>query len=336
MFTYQFQIDKEACFYEWLFGLVAKESGKTKAEFYKNLSGREWTAAELGALEKLNEFLSSKTIFQREALKNKICLSNNSELKNQEILSSIAKTLRPLFDEIWLKESSKLSYWKSALENYDFSRINNEFLPKIQNFFDVQKLDPTTITVKLFFGYNKNQCGGFAQKEISNCIGLNISSLDPEKKESAVGTLIHEISHLIGFLFQHNKMLFQDFIKNSLFKILLSALLRKLKIIRRPFNIPWLINETIMRSIIRNPLLWESYYQRKYFSPTQQAINYRKKLETYDYRNYRNKFSDLTNFAALKILDTTCNYLENNKKLDADYSKRVAIAWRELLNRLTV
>lgn len=336
MFNYQFQIDKEACFYEWLFGLVPKSWEKTKSEFYKNLSGREWTVAETTALEKLGLFLSPKTIFQKEAIKNKICLSDDSELKNQEILSAVAKALYPLFDEIWLKEYPKLSYWKSALEKYNFNRINTEFLPKIQNFFDVKNMDSTAIIVKLFFGYNTKQCGGFAQKEISDRVGLNISNLGPDKIESAVSTLIHEVSHLIQFQSHQSKMLIKDFIKINLFKLLLGALLRKLKFTRKPFNIPWFTRETIMRSMVENPLLWESYYQRKYFPISQRAIEYRKKLETYDYKNYRGKFNDLTNFAALKILDTTRDYLENNKKIDTKYSKIVAQAWRELLNRLTI
>lgn len=336
MFGYQFQIDKEACFYEWLFGLVARGSGKIKSEFYKHLSNREWTTTELCALEKLSLFLFSKTIFQKEAIKNKICLSDNSELKNQEILFSATKALRPLFDEIWLKESPKLSYWKSALENYNFNRITTEFLPKIQNFFDVQELNSTAIIVKLFFGYNTKQCGGFAQGKILDRVGLNISNLGSDKIESAVSTLIHETAHLIEFQFQQRKMLKTDFIKTNFFKLLIGALLIKLKISRRPFNIPWFIHETIVRSIARNPLLWESYYQKKYFPVTQQALDYRQKLEIYDYKNYRGKFNDLTNFAALKILDVTCNYLENNKKIDANYSKIVAQVWRELLNRLTI
>ena len=345
MIEYKFKIDKEACFAYWAQSLIkwVWYFNKKEAQYYLDISG-SLTHDEQIVLQKLKKILKKEDtgflwLWERY-VGGKIANSNDHlEWEN------INKILKNKFEKIWQKESLKLLNWQKILQTSSYDKLNEIFL-KVNDFFDVNIKTNKTITVKLFFYYNKNSHAGHAKKEFNDLIIINLSNLDTEHFDKVINTLAHETIHLIEYaspisdiLLKNSyfKILKPQLFKNSLFNLFTNFFNLISMILTKRFNLlfvkegpKWrhLFIESIISSMAGN-LVSNSYINQKLLN--QKNISKENYTIEFDFKKNKTKYNTQIKIIASQLVNITTEYLDNNKKIDKEYCDKVALIWLNLI-----
>ena len=167
------------------------------------------TDKETEIMKDLYNFLKSlsKTLYKSEKIPAKILSTDGSKWlwnfsdenhkitdeKEKILYNKLINTFSDKLDKTWASEYDKLLYWKNFLEKYNFD-IFDSFINKLNTFFDT-KITINNINVYLVFNFNKNFASGYSNQLFQNNIKLGLNSLDKNRYECIMGTIIHELIH---------------------------------------------------------------------------------------------------------------------------------------------
>lgn len=313
MFSYEFEIDKEACFTYWVQSSIKWNWYFNQKEFDKwvQITG-EFNFQEKKVLNSLKDILQKEENGYKW-LWNKYTGNKINDIREQEKWNKIRKILENKFEIIWQSEYPKLLIWKDKLEQYNFQNLNNDF-KKISTFFGVKNSE--IISVKLFFGFGK-KAGGGTKKEFTNLLILLLSGVDVLDLKSILKVLAHENIHLIEYSSK----------KDLLFRQSYKKILASLKIKQSQPSWRHLIVESIVSSIVGRDV---GYLDEKIgVNENFQKVVLDKKNE-----NKNQFYNRKITIVSKKIASLTKKYIKNNKEMDLDYTNQVIQEWKKEMKKI--
>lgn len=309
MSLYNFEINKEACFFYWIQSSIEWNWYFNQKEYDKwiQITGI-FTDKEKKILKYFKDILQKEnngyTWLWDRYVGNKT--DNNDEIKK---IDELKKILENKFNILWKSEYPKLLQWKKKLEKYDLDDFNDDF-KKIHRFFGV-KDNRQKITVSLCFGWGRKS-GGNVKREFPNNILLTLSNSDMTEMNQVLKTLFHENIHLIEYSSN----------KNILFKKSYEKIIIPLKISKQSQSWRHLIIESIISSIVGIDV---GYLDRKIgIKDTSKKIKVTR--EKNKIKNYGDKIKNISK----KISKLTERYIRERKTIDKDYSDFVLNALKKV------
>jgi len=333
-----FLINKKFIYIDFLQSLINWSSTSFNYysyKYYEQKFGNHPTDKEIKAMHDLYIFLkeSSKTIYRSEKIKTKVLSTyaskwiwsfydENKIIEDQNelnIYNNLINAFSNKLDIIWGEEYDNLNYWKEFLEKYDFS-VFDDFMTKLNIFFNT-KVEINEINVYLIFNFNKNFVSGYSSQLIPDKIKIGLNSLDKNRYECIISTIIHEIIHS-NFESQsklfYKHCLYIDYTFDENYKKEIKKKYPKI------YFIPHIIE--IIFNTLSTGCLDVSYIGKKYFKDS---------LSKYDHNvffNSNNGLSSLIYRSSDSLYPYTEKYIENNKKIDKRYiNKAIDISIHNLI-----
>lgn len=339
MISYNFEIDKEACFADFAQSLIrlnAYSFARNQFNHYFSIE-KPLTNEEKKVLEKFKErlqkrndgfiWLWDKYVKKEEGagffwLWNRYSGVKIENQKDALLWQNIHQVLDERFERIWIEELPKLTVWQQKLQQYSFTYLNNIIFYKIAIFFGVNINSWNKITTKLFFCYDKNFPFGSAKREFKNLFILNISNVSLEHINKVINVLAHETAHLI----EYTSPLSEELLKNSYLRIIKPAGLKR----KGP---PWrhLFVEAVITSIAGSGHSYNYVKHKLFYDPNAPQEN---KSTVFDYNKMPNNYAYQIRAAVAQIIDLTIEYLDKEKKIDQEYSDAIARAWQDLRQKM--
>lgn len=325
MKIFEFVIDQEAAFAYWAQFLIdwGGYYSKKEADFYKNL-GNPWGEKEGLSLQSLDSLLRQKGVgylFLWDRYEGK-------EIKEEKILDAwqeIRKNLYPKFLDVWQKEESQILNWVSVLENREEGEIK-KFLSKASDFFVSDEIvSSNAFTVKLMLHWDKNFPVGHSKKEYPSLLILSLSHLDVSFASRAWEVLLHEAIHH----YEYKSSISSQLLRASYEKYILNSRDINREDIQ---NVNWkyLMLEPIVHTFAnRRHYSYLGKYFSKNFSEDQSVQATEKNL---DYIRNKNNFGLQIREVCERLLPHTEQYINEGKRIDANYTDSVAKIWLAVWN----
>jgi hypothetical protein len=309
---FNFEIDKEACFWYWIQSLLKWSWYVEEGEFlfYKN-SLKNISFKKKRILSEFREVLQQENngffwLWNRYSHK-------PTHPQEQRFCSVIKNAFEDEFDAFWKNEVVLLEEWKKRLERFNFDVLDN-FYNKTSTFIERAPKQEKLITVKLLTYGNENFPAGHSHKNFDDVILLNISHLNNTFIERVIGVLAHEHIHIL----------------TTLYPTLESLLRKSYQTIFAPLSIKtngpsWrhLFLETVITSIAgkRNENYLNYLWKKEVSNPFNEKAYIKKDEVNYGFQ---------IRIASYKSLAMTINYLDSEKIVDQSYCDEIAKIWIDI------
>lgn len=297
MITYSFQLDKEACFANWVQALVKWGWYFSKKEYEYNTKV-PFTEMESAALQRLKNLLGRDDtgfVFLWDRYQGNL-IKNNNDRKDWEY---IQKVFQERFEKLWNRESPKLHAWAEKLNSYQFND-ERDVLKKTLSFLGLFSNFKRVINVKLLFNYSDEHLSGHTKRGLENLFIFKISGLRHEHLDKLLDILLHETIHIL----EHNSPIFEDLIRNAHLSIVKSLNIER-------HNPDWrhLLYESFTSSIVGHGLRMGKEINKQPFVD-----------------EYLNEIRAV----ALRLAPLTQEYMKQGRAMDEAYADALAQEWKRI------